>query len=377
MGIIAAGGGGMGLGMTSFLVGSGVAGAVGTGVALTGGDEDTTTTTVSGGGGTTTTPGPQTTTTAPTTGLRACFTTDPDPAVITAGDRISLDGRCSQPEGLVSFMWDLGDGRTRDTAFIGPTYRNPGEYTVTLTVQFLTATGTGTRPRVDESTVSKVVTVREPVTACFHDSTPPIGTTNFRVTTLDASCSSGPISSYEWVIDPGNSGPDTRSGQVVTYEWFVTPTPSTTFVTLTVSSAAGATDTTSRIVTIISPEAQFLEEKDVSTSFTSYLGVPGFDGRARGQVLLNESQIVNSNNSAPTAHHVQGRLGENTVEAYATTPLEAPGFWRFDFKGAPNFVARSLEAQQGEVISIDSHSIVFRLSGTTGERVKFTYQLLP
>ena len=112
-------------------------------------------------------------------------------------------------------------------------------------------------------------------------------------------------------------------------------------------------------------------------AFTSFLSVPPFDGHARGFVTLNNVRTFNTNNSTPSNHAAQGRLGENEVEAYLATPTDTPGSWRFDFSGADGFVAGSIKVQSGQIIARDSRSVVFRLSGTPGERVKFTFQLLP
>jgi hypothetical protein len=57
--------------------------------------------------------------------------------------------------------------------------------------------------------------------------------------------------------------------------------------------------------------------------------------------------------------------------------MEQPGFWRFEFSGAPSFVSGSIKVQSGQVIAISANTVVFRLGGTAGERIKFTFQLVP
>jgi len=113
----------------------------------------------------------------------------------------------------------------------------------------------------------------------------------------------------------------------------------------------------------------------LETSFTSFLGVPPYDGSARGQVLLNDRRVDSTNSSAPFMHTWRSVGEKNTVEAYTTVPFDGEGFWRFDYSAAENFVAGSLTVEQGRAISRDARAIVFRLSGASGERIKFSYRL--
>jgi hypothetical protein len=84
-----------------------------------------------------------------------------------------------------------------------------------------------------------------------------------------------------------------------------------------------------------------------------------------------------TDSSAAFHHQVPGRIGDYTVEAYTTTPMAEPGMWRFDLSGAAHFVSGSIKVQSGQVVSAGANEVVFRLSGTPGERIKFTFQLLP
>ena len=73
---------------------------------------------------------------APTqTMLSACFEVTPN--VATAGTQVRLDANCSSPaSAIATYMWELGDGRTRETTapVIFPVYRNAGNFTPRLTV---------------------------------------------------------------------------------------------------------------------------------------------------------------------------------------------------------------------------------------------------
>jgi hypothetical protein len=57
------------------------------------------------------------------------------------------------------------------------------------------------------------------------------------------------------------------------------------------------------------------------------------------------------------------------------TPLEEPILWRFDFTGSAHFVPGSLRLVSGTVVSRDGRSIVVRMSGRSGERVRIEYEL--
>jgi PKD repeat protein len=390
-GVTSSAGGGIGTG-AAIGIGAGVAAGAGVGIAAaTGGDASTTTTVVAGGGSsTTTTTAPATSTTTATAANdapRACFTMEPEDGKLTEGDAIRLDARCSEGDRsgggdtISNYEWDLGDGRTRsgpDQAFITPRYNTPGVYTITLTVTDSGGSSSSMLVGLAQSSqlqdsISKEITVSaSPVTACFAAAK--IGFCSYR---FDASCSTGDISRYDWVLDTQGtmSGPYNKSGRVVTQDFM--SCPGSIVVSLTVTGEAGQSDTTSKQVTVTYLTSPFQKDSQISTAFNSFLSVPPFDGGARGFVTMNNIRTFTTNNSAPSNHAVQGRLGENEIEAYLATPIDTEGAWRFDFSGASGFVAGSIKVKSGQVISIDSRSVVFRLSGAPGERIKFTYKLLP
>jgi hypothetical protein len=61
------------------------------------------------------------------------------------------------------------------------------------------------------------------------------------------------------------------------------------------------------------------------------------------------------------------------VTAY-TNPRGVAGLWRFDFKSTENFAQGSIKVELGRMISLDAHSVVFRVD-RPGERVEFSYEL--
>ena len=170
-------------------------------------------------------------------------------------------------------------------------------------------------------------------------------------------------------------GPYTRSGRVVNLTF---PYCSSSInVRLTVQGESGQSDTVSMQVMVDYLTSPFLKEGNISTAFNSFLSVPPFDGRTRGFVTLVTSERSTPTTRHPSNHVAQGRLGENEIEAYLATPIDTAGVWRFDFNGADGFVSGSIKVKSGQTISIDSRSVVFHLSGTPGERIKFTFKLLP
>src|SRR5262249_42293463 len=66
--------------------------------------------------------------------------------------------------------------------------------------------------------------------------------------------------------------------------------------------------------------------------------------------------------------------GENRMEAVLVEASGKPGLWRFDLLNAEAIVPGSLHVVAGEVASIPSSSLTFRLRGVAGERVVFTFQ---
>ena len=79
----------------------------------------------------------------------------------------------------------------------------------------------------------------------------------------------------------------------------------------------------------------------------------------------------------PASHVFRALTGRNSIEAHADGEIRGEGFWKFDFSAADHFVPGSLEVAMGTVASFDGRSIVFRLTGAAGERVKFTFELAP
>jgi hypothetical protein len=64
--------------------------------------------------------------------------------------------------------------------------------------------------------------------------------------------------------------------------------------------------------------------------------------------------------------------GENRVEATVVEGAGKPGLWRFDFVDSYADVG-SIHVVAGEVVDVAATSVTFRLAGTPGERIVFTF----
>ena len=361
-------GGGLGIG-TAVAV-AGVAAAAGGAVIVVGGEATTTvvqaggppsTTSVPTGGAPTTTVPPATTTTTRTT---TSTTSVPTTTTSAPGTTTSVPATTTSVPATT-------------TSVPATTTSVPATTTVAPTTSSTTTT---TIPSTTTTSISTTTTTLPPVTACFSQRK-----LNSCVWQFDASCSTGPIVQYDWAIDPAGIMPAPRppvskSGQIVTIDW----NPPTyggcsgaplISVQLTVVGSGAQTDSVGQGVNIDLKTST--ERSGLRTSFTSFLSIPPLDGSARGFIVLNNARVDSSSNSAPASHVFRGLAGKNTIEAYADTEIRGDSFWKFDFSATDRFVPGSLVVGTGVVTSLDGRSVVFRLTGVAGERIRFTFELAP
>ena len=313
--------------------------------------------------------------------LRACFDTEPASATIEVSESIRLDARCSAGVNLI-YSWDLGDGRkNREGAFLIPVYRNAGKFTVRLTV---TEPGTSSSLAFGEDTFSREITVLEALQsgpklrACFTSQILNLGISCDMK--FEAFCSDGYIVSYNWILDEANTmgaGPYPAQGASVIHDWTGypgcnPPFPRTISVKLMVTDRQGNTDSIAQAVQVQLLRAPFTGDAPIPSSFTSNLTA---SESSSGRIRVNDSFVATTTSEAMASHQFRGRFGENGVEALLATPTPSPGQWRFDFQTAPGFVPGSIDAVRGQVILLDARSVVFRLSGTGGETLAFTFRL--
>jgi Big-like domain-containing protein len=102
--------------------------------------------------------------------------------------------------------------------------------------------------------------------------------------------------------------------------------------------------------------------------WTSELSLEG-----RGQVVVNGAAAFAPGKGRSFAVSPIGS-GENRVEAILVEGSGKPGTWRFELGGGDLVAPGSLKVVAGEVALITQNAVTFRLSGTPGERVAFTFQ---
>ena len=150
------------------------------------------------------------------------------------------------------------------------------------------------------------------------------------------------------------------------------PTSLSNVASLTVASPSESSNARAR--TAVSLMAPAGSPGRVATRLTSHLDLPPADGSTQAQVTFNEFSSAVTDNSGPSTHDVPGRSGENIVEGFVTKNPRGEGVWRFDFRGAPGFLAGSFLVDTGQVVSRLTHEIVFRVAPGV-RRVRFRYRL--
>jgi PKD repeat protein len=331
-------------GMSGTTVGI-VAGAAGAGVAalvLSGGEEET--------------PPPDP---GNPQAIRACFTPDPIPD-IDSGGTIVFDASCSTPSAISSFLWDFGDRATGQGRSVEHLFRPGGLYTVTLTVS--------DGQRTDR--VSRLVNVIATPVACFVTSpNPPRIFVNGSID-FNAECSLGDrdggptfVTAYNWDFGDGDDG---GTGRFVSHLY---TKPDIYGVTLTVTNEDGRQERTTQFVVV---ERRGSGSGSLEVSFTSELKLPA---GVAAQIGLNDAESIAALSSSPQRHRARARSGENVVEGRLLSESGEPGEWRFDFRGAAGFVPGSLRVDSGDVLALESTSVVFRVAGKPGAPVRFRFRL--
>ena len=292
------------------------------------------------------------------TALRACFTPDPIPD-IESGDTVRFDASCTTPGNVTTFQWSFGDGATATGSSVEHLFEPGGVYTVSLTV--------GDGVRTDNK--SRLVQVRATPTACFITSPDPPRITANESINFNADCSVGDqdggsiaITSYVW--DFGDGRPSAE-GRFVSRQF---PRPDLYGVTLTVTNEDGRQDKTTQFVVVERPGTG---SSRTGVTFTTELGLaPG----AAAQISLNDSLGFAASAPSPMELRAQARGGENVLDGRLLSETNEPGRWRFDFRNAANFVPGSLRVDRGEVLTLDSYSVVFRVMGES-PTVRFRFLL--
>jgi hypothetical protein len=95
-----------------------------------------------------------------------------------------------------------------------------------------------------------------------------------------------------------------------------------------------------------------------------------------GQLLLNREQTLAVGPGAATLS-AELTPGEILIEAQLLSADGHPGTWHFEFEQSDGFQRGSLTVRDGEVAVLVETAVRFRLRGEPGERVSFTFRILP
>lgn len=415
-------GGGIGAGTAAGIAAAGGA-ATGAAVLAGGGRNDAPTTSVP-----VVEPPASTTTSAPAAAPGACFVTTPNPPVVGVNESVRFDAECSRASGsgnsIVSYEWDFRDGRAGATGrVVSRLFTEEGTFMVTLTV---------TDEGGAQDSVSKNVVVESEPPPPGTTTTSTSSTTSTTTTSIpnlaDVSVTkSGPPSvsagtDFDYVVQVSNAGP--RAANTVRLADTIAPAANVTIVNISFTGpvnsctigrgnvvictasqlAPGASFTLIVTVRITGPVTNSAEVTSASppdpnpgnnnagvstgialrtleggsaavdATVTTHLELPPADGRVKGQILFNGSDVDPVDNRAPYRHSVAGRVGENTVEATLLTPPESEGRWRFDFREAP-LEPGSISVDSGQALSVGPKEIVFRAGAQPGEVIRFRFRL--
>jgi len=389
-------GGGIG---TAAVVGIAAAGAAaaGTAVAVSSNNNDTTTTTLSVVVNTTTTtvaPTTTTTTTLPKTNKApfAVLTTNPDPPSGPGPLTVTFDlCKSTDPDGdPLSFFFDFGDGAHTSGSCIeshtySSTFRAAGE--VRRQDRSYEAQGCVVDTGQASACRSRTVNATVPAPACAAPTgvsiTTPTAGQCFSTTSIPVSATANGANSVLFRSDEINcmtlatTDPDEASTTVTgpgpTYSTVFTVGTVTTTVCYrikarAVSSCGAFTDAAS--VQPVTVQTPFCFAPVIgsghSTTWSSDLALE----KGRLQLTVNGGDLIYAESGRSVGTSALND-GENRIEAILVAGLGKPGLWQFDLDAE---AVGTIHILAGDVASVTVSGVTFRLQGTPGERVAFTFQ---
>ncbi len=151
-------------------------------------------------------------------------------------------------------------------------------------------------------------------------------------------------------------------------------------VVLTVTNEYGRVDVDRRVV-VVSGSSSASGTSNALTSQTaeqnltllSSLEFPRPSGAVQAKLIFNGRRTGTTTNGTPYRHQMAARAGRNTIEGHLMS-VAGEGRWRFEFDDELRPAAGTLQVEQGQILSLSPSSVVFRLRGSAGERIKFSFE---
>ena len=295
---------------------------------------------------------------------------DGDGFTVSAGDCDDNDPSIN-PNGAVTFT----NGRFQPDTTVCPTgvpsrvdlsIRFTGRSNRCSAVNVTGVTGEVTITRV-QNTIDSVGAVI-PINATANpNSIPARGTADFRAVQI-LNCTNPSGGPFGFVEARGAITVATSAGNsnlTLSNEWRVNfplsaPEPTTTSVG-TRGLRAGNTG---------AGTAQTPPSQRSNLNWSSELTVRG----GRGQVTFNGTSGSFSGAGRSQASSIV-QAGTNVVEALLVAGSGRAGTWRFDLGNTGDLERGSIEVRMGQVELLTESSIVFRLNGSVGERVSFSFRV--
>lgn len=303
---------------------------------------------------------------------------------ICVNSSLDFDGTSStDPSGsLPSFGWDFGDGNSATGGKYRHIFTEPGEYTVSLTVE---GSGSGQCSNVSQVT-GKVRVIEGPV-AEFEV---PASIAPGEPVTLDASASSanGGFRSAKWTIDTENSSEEV-TGMVTEYTF---TEPGEYFVTVTLETNTDTDCNTVSLTKIIRVNAppviawQLLENipagSDLKLDALSSSDPDGFIKQFRWflddkEISTNATEIIKT--VTPGDHIVRIEVKDNSPASNNHASMERSFFANSAPKpviNGPELVYQNEEVSLSTSVSVDKDgdavSSVWKLDGTVVSSPEFT-----
>jgi hypothetical protein len=388
---------------TTAIVGVAAAGAAvaGTAVAVAASNDDTTTTTVAVGGNTTTTIAATTTTTTTSTTTTlastnrppdARLTTIPDPPVGVGPLTVTFDMCAStDPDGdPLSFFFEFGDG-TQASGACSQTHTYAANFRATSGASAATRTYTFEGNVVDPSGASRgrsrEVTSRDPETPTCPKPTISLSDVEPDICNdLDLEATTTNATKVTFCVEPTSDfdcfgygfaatstlpqcEEGTGSGGTFTASFNVEGSGCFKVTAVAENDCGNSASAPPQFTFDDCGGGYFAPRGDGTTAWSSDLAVEG----GRLQVVMNGAGA-----SFPGRGRAYGmgaiKEGENRIEATLVEAGGKPGLWRFDFMGSQAVTPGSIRVIAGEAVEIGSTAITFRLKGTPGERIAFTFR---